>query len=677
LNKILASQGDAATKTVQGAMRGKVMSEKKLTGSLGKTKVAKWLSGQVIKWLCLVMLTFLLPTPYFSLPVCYAEDAEVKLNSNDGSTGFIIQNQLGAPIYRTGSDGATVITGSATVNGNVGIGTTSSGQPLSVNGNIIALGDGHTYFSNPGYGIGKGSGVGIRLFTNIGTDMRLGHGEDASMPELTINSSGNVGIGTTNPGAKLHISGGGVRIDNMTVAGYIKNDTSGNLSGGNSIAPVDLPSSIDAAKIANGTVNSAEFQYLGGVTLPIQTQIDAKAPIASPTFTGTVSGITSTMVGLGNVTNESKATMFNSPTFTGTTYGITKAMVGLGSVDNTADTAKPVSTAQQTALNLKANVASPTFTGTVSGITKTMVGLGSVDNTADTAKPVSTAQQTALNLKANVASPTFTGTVSGITKAMVGLGSVDNTADTAKPVSTAQQTALNLKANLASPTFTGSVTMPGTGIWNSSGDVGIGTTAPGAKLHVINTSNVGYELISRFQGATGTGLYVYGDAFNNNTNVTLLQTTNGLLLDGNNTQNQLYLKSGGNVGIGTISPSYVLTVNGTAWCTSSAWSGSDVRWKRNIQTLTGALDKVSLMRGVSYEWKKEEYPDKKFDNGTQIGVIAQEVERIVPEIVTTDNEGYKGVSYERVVPLLIEAIKELKTDNENLQKEVEKLKEKK
>jgi hypothetical protein len=54
-----------------------------------------------------------------------------------------------------------------------------------------------------------------------------------------------------------------------------------------------------------------------------------------------------------------------SPTFTGTVGGITKSMVGLGSVDNTADTAKPVSTAQQTALNLKANTASPTFTGTV------------------------------------------------------------------------------------------------------------------------------------------------------------------------------------------------------------------------------------------------------------------------------------------------------------------------
>jgi hypothetical protein len=63
-----------------------------------------------------------------------------------------------------------------------------------------------------------------------------------------------------------------------------------------------------------------------------------------------------------------------SPTFTGTVSGVAKAMVGLGNVDNTADTAKPVSTAQQTALNLKAPQASPTFTGTVSGITAAMVG---------------------------------------------------------------------------------------------------------------------------------------------------------------------------------------------------------------------------------------------------------------------------------------------------------------
>jgi hypothetical protein len=147
-----------------------------------------------------------------------------------------------------------------------------------------------------------------------------------------------------------------------------------------------------------------------------------------------------------------------SPTFTGTVTGITKVMVGLGNVDNTTDIAKPISTLTQNALSLKAPLASPAFTGTVTGITKTMVGLGNVDNTSDIAKPISTLAQTALNLKANIASPTFTGTVTGITKAMVGLGSVDNTSDAAKPISTLVQTALNLKANIESPTFTGIVT---------------------------------------------------------------------------------------------------------------------------------------------------------------------------------------------------------------------------
>jgi hypothetical protein len=135
-------------------------------------------------------------------------------------------------------------------------------------------------------------------------------------------------------------------------------------------------------------------------------------------------------------------------------------MVGLGNVDNTSDANKPVSTAAQTALDLKANLASPTFTGTVSGIDKTMVGLSNVDNTSDANKPTSAATQSALDLKANLASPTFTGTVSGIDKTMVGLSNVDNTSDANKPVSAATQSVLDLKANLASPTFTGSPLAP-------------------------------------------------------------------------------------------------------------------------------------------------------------------------------------------------------------------------
>jgi uncharacterized protein (TIGR02145 family) len=119
-------------------------------------------------------------------------------------------------------------------------------------------------------------------------------------------------------------------------------------------------------------------------------------------------------------------------------------------VDNTSDINKPVSTATQDSLALKAPLANPTFTGTVSGITKSMVdGLENVNNTSDEDKPVSTATQDSLALKAPLANPTFTGTVSGIDKAMVGLGSVNNTSDEDKPVSTATQTAINTKVNVS------------------------------------------------------------------------------------------------------------------------------------------------------------------------------------------------------------------------------------
>lgn len=123
----------------------------------------------------------------------------------------------------------------------------------------------------------------------------------------------------------------------------------------------------------------------------------------------------------------------------------------------------------------------------VTGLTKTMVGLSNVDNTTDLLKPISTATQSALNLKANIASPTFTGTVSGIDKTMVGLSNVDNTSDASKPISTATQTALNLKANTLNPVFTGSVTAVsfiktgGTNAQFLMADGSVTTTIPGSQ----------------------------------------------------------------------------------------------------------------------------------------------------------------------------------------------------
>jgi hypothetical protein len=162
-------------------------------------------------------------------------------------------------------------------------------------------------------------------------------------------------------------------------------------------------------------------------------------------------------------------------------YG--KADVGLGNVDNTSDANKPVSTAQQTALNLKVDTSSSgafglTLFGSANltaakaslAYVKGDVGLGNVDNTSDVNKPVSTAQQTALNLKLDASTAgafglTLLGSANlaaakaslAYVKGDVGLGNVDNTSDANKPVSTAQQTALNLKADVANPVHSGQI----------------------------------------------------------------------------------------------------------------------------------------------------------------------------------------------------------------------------
>ena len=138
----------------------------------------------------------------------------------------------------------------------------------------------------------------------------------------------------------------------------------------------------------------------------------------------------------------------------------------------------------------------------------------------------------------------------------------------------------------------------------------------------------------------------------------------------------------GNVGIGQVSPGYKLDVAGDARITSGslgvgvtpnatdgrgdfsndvvAFSTSDKRLKENIKPLDSALDKVLQISGVEFDWKELTEEEKKTIHGNQghdVGVIAQEIEEVLPEVVTTRDSGYKAVKYEKIVPLLIEAIK--------------------
>ncbi|GEM_PF-1904427 len=98
---------------------------------------------------------------------------------------------------------------------------------------------------------------------------------------------------------------------------------------------------------------------------------------------------------------------------------------------------------------------------------------------------------------------------------------------------------------------------------------------------------------------------------------------------------------------------------------------SDIRLKKDIQPIPNALKRVSQLQGVNYRWKDE-------SSGTELrmGLIAQDVEKVFPEIVSTDEQGYKSLAYSSLVAALTEAIKELKTEVDHLKEEIKALQKK-
>jgi Chaperone of endosialidase len=272
-------------------------------------------------------------------------------------------------------------------------------------------------------------------------------------------------------------------------------------------------------------------------------------------------------------------------------------------------------------------------------------------------------------------------------------------------------------------------------IESGSGNVGIGTSTPGARLEVAQGSG----LAIRVEPNAGNSVYIgrgdtnslefdatFGTVLNSTANLSFNIDSNN---DDANTRfvdfrtngkgasggaSLLRVLENGNVGIGTASPTTRLQVNGAIYATGKmycdtaivVWWGnrwnanssqgwyqettppSDARLKRDVQALPNALQKVLSLRGVAYKWndlglqrltryadtydagpdateqeqqqlraaKRQEAREKL--SGVEIGMIAQEVRQIAPELVSEDEDGYLGIAYERVVALLIEAVKE-------------------
>lgn len=119
--------------------------------------------------------------------------------------------------------------------------------------------------------------------------------------------------------------------------------------------------------------------------------------------------------------------------------------------------------------------------------------------------------------------------------------------------------------------------------------------------------------------------------------------------------------------------SAVLTVYGTLIMMDGNAIASDLRYKKDIHPLVSSLAKVMQLQGVSYTLKTAEYKGRGFREGRQIGLIAQDVEKLLPELVHTDGKGYKAVSYDKLVPVLIEAMKEQQKEIKDKDAEIKEL----
>ncbi len=103
-----------------------------------------------------------------------------------------------------------------------------------------------------------------------------------------------------------------------------------------------------------------------------------------------------------------------------------------------------------------------------------------------------------------------------------------------------------------------------------------------------------------------------------------------------------------------------LTENGGAWVgtkMSYAWQASDIRLKKNIEPIPNALNIVNQLQGRSYEWRQISADSA--TKGRQFGFIAQEVEKVIPQIVTSGKDGTKGIIYDSIIPFTVESIKEI------------------
>ena len=221
-----------------------------------------------------------------------------------------------------------------------------------------------------------------------------------------------------------------------------------------------------------------------------------------------------------------------------------------------------------------------------------------------------------------------------------------------------------------------------------NGNIGVGTTDPSATFHVLGDSRIEGSLFLGTKYPEGYNdesdfAKIYMDTDDNTTDL-VIETSNESNDDirfktGN--YERMIILGNGKVGIGSTTPDRNLYVTGNFYATTTIEAGtgmyaqtfnasSDIRLKNNVESIENPLSKISKIQGVKYVLNSDD------TNKKQIGFIAQDIEKIIPEVVYTDNseEAYKSISYGNLTALLVEGIKELQKEVNSLREEIKFLK---
>lgn len=547
-----------------------------------------------------------------------------------------------------------------TSTGLVGIGATPSAARLEVNGNIrstVGSGGTLTLFETDATRANQlvsgadasGSYINASFSTGGSAVLRI---QTANSERMRIDASGNVGIGATSVSGKLDIVGGATQ-RKIQVSGSTFTDTVADVfisrTGTNGVGLAQAPSlQFGNATDASGVIlqGSNQFQIFtnnAGAGWIERLRVDS---------TGNLLVGTTTTQGRFNVNSATGNVGFNTGTSSAPERGnLWYDTDGTGWRFNLGKRQGGVFTSQMTLQdngNVGIGTTSPLGTLDVAGTTgftwaaggnSTALAVIGTQGTTGGSLFVNTPSLNSSFASGLVIDGSYSSPLSTINIKAVGVNSGGGYGSIIS-FQTASESILSERMRI-----------------NNSGNVGIATTSPWERLSLpfnaglaFGSSAYSYKIQ---RASAGSLVTTFSDTYVDDTTRVDFTMKNGAVT-------ALSLLGSGRVGVGTTAPTTALHVIGAILASDNVTAFSDIRIKDNIEQIDGALDRIQRIRGVTYTRTDTSDKERRY-----AGVIAQEIEEVLPEAIFHSDD-IKSVDYNATIGLLIEAIKELKAEVEQL-----------